>query len=450
MKYLKFLIIMVAFCMASCENELDIEPQQSISGGSATETAENVEALLLGAYDAARGNASTPIDGSYDGDMANIAVLFGNTDQVDWNGTFSGLRDIFSKQMINTNGDALAVWGDAYFMFGATNTVLANLDKFEDQDLRDQIEGEAKFLRGIGYFDLARLFGQQYNAGGGNTQLGVPIVLDPPSIDGRAIPRNTVEEVYAQVIQDLTDAYNNLPVDNGNRADRYAAQAVLARVYLQQGNFAAARDAADDVLQNSGHTLMPDFNSVFDTDDNTAETIFSWIITTQEGGNAQVLHFATQDLGGRGGDISINQAYLDKFDSDLDERKNYTYEGNGFVLSSKFVRQFANTEHIRIAEMHLIRAECNFRLGTSVGLAPLDEINALRGRSSAPALGALTLDLILNERELELGFEGFVLHDYKRTQRDIGGLPYNDNRLVFPIPQSARDRNDLLDQNPGY
>jgi len=100
--------------------------------------------------------------------------------------------------------------------------------------------------------------------------------------------------------------------------------------------------------------------------------------------------------------------------------------------------------------MHLIRAESNFREGTSLGLNPLVEINTLRARSSAPALGALTLDLILNERELELGLEGFVLHDYKRTQRDVGGMPYNDNKLIFPIPQSARDRNPLLSQNPDY
>lgn len=435
------MIVLCSFCIVACESELDIEPQQSVSEDVATETADNVEAVLVGAYDTGRAN--------YDGDIANIAVLFGNTDQTDWNGTFDNLRDIYLKQMVNNNGSATTIYGNYYLLFGDVNTVLANLDKFTDTDRKDRVEGEAKFLRGLAYFDMVRLFGQQYNSAGGNTQAAVPIVLDPPNID-REVPRNTVEEVYAQVINDLTDAYNLLPDTNGNRADKYAAQAVLARVYLQQGNYSAARDAAHDVIQNSGHSLMPTYSAVFDSDNNTAETVFSWVVTTQEGANLHVTHFATEALGGRGGDISITPEYLSKFDSPLDERGNFYYTADGLTLSSKYVRQYANTEQMRLAEMHLIRAECNFREGTALGLDPLVEINTLRARSSAPALGALTLDLILNERELELGFEGFVLHDYKRTQRNIGGLPYNDNKLIFPIPQSAIDRNPLLTQNPDY
>ncbi|WP_109098647.1 RagB/SusD family nutrient uptake outer membrane protein [Aquimarina sp. AU58] len=449
MKFLKFLILIVIFSNISCENELDIEPQQSVSTEVATATAANIEAILTGAYDSARSGDPTFGGGNYDGDLANIAVLYGNTDQIEWNGTFANLRELFNKELDNVNGSANGMWRDAYLLFGAVNTVLANLDKFEDEDQKNRVEGEAMFLRGLAYFDIIRLYGQQYNAGGGNTQPGVPIVLDPPSLE-RLVPRNSVEEVYTQIVQDLTSAYSKLPDTNGDRADKYAAQAVLARVYLQQGNYAAARDAADDVIQNSGHSLMPDFNAVFDSDDNTAESIFSFVVTNQEGANRQVQHFASEALGGRGGDISIAQAYIDKFDSAADERRNYTYTDGGLTLSSKFVRQFANTQQIRLAEMHLIRAECNFRESTTIGQAPLAEINALRARSSAPALGVLTIDLILNERELELGFEGFVLHDYKRTQRNIGGLPYNDNKLVFPVPQQARDRNDLLEQNPGY
>lgn len=451
MKFLKYIIVLVfSIAFVACENELDLEPQQSVSTGVATATADNVEAILLGAYDLARGNANTN-GNNFGGDLANIAVLFGNTDQVDWNGTFDNLRDVYFKQMVDNNGSALSLYSDSYLVIGALNTALANLDKFEDPDRKDKVEGEAKFMRGLIYFEMVRLFGQQYSAGGGNTQLGVPIVLDPPTIEGRQIPRNTVEEVYTQVISDLNDAYNKLPTNNGNRADKYAAKAILARVYLQQGNYGAARDAADDVLQNSGHSLMPNFNAVFDTDDNSAETLFSWIVTTQEGSNWQVIHFATEDLGGRDGDISITQSYLDKFDSDLDERRNYNYlSDTDLLLSFKHARQYANTQQVRIAEMHLIRIECNFREGTSVGLDPLVEINTLRARSSAPDLGALTLNLVLNERELELGFEGHVLHDYKRTQRNIGGLPYDDNNLIFPIPQSAIDRNPILEQNPGY
>lgn len=458
MKQIKlFSILCFSMMILSCEKELDLEPQQSISIDAATATPENINSILLAAYDIGRNtspdNVAPLYNGNYSGELNIVSELLGNTDQVSWNGTFTNLSDIASKALINDNLSALNIYNDSYAIMGHVNTVLDNLDKFDDAAERNRVEGEAKFLRGLVYFDMVKLYGQQYASGGGNSQLGVPIILTPPDVSIR-IPRNTVEEVYAQVIEDLSDAYSKLPDTNGARADKYAAQAMLARVYLQQGNFAAARDAADDVLQNSGHALTATFAEAFDTDDNTVETLFSWVITNQEGTNLTNTHYATEALGGRGGDIAITQNYLDKFDSDADERKNFTYPGEGvstgLTLTSKHTRQFANATPVRIAEMHLIRAECNFRLGSSVGLAPLDEINALRARSSAPALGALTLDLILLERELELAFEGFTLHDYKRTQRDIGGLPYDDNKLVFPIPQSARDRNPLLEQNPGY
>lgn len=442
MRYFKFLTtITFSLCIVACGGQLDIEPQQSVSIAVATENAANVEAILISAYVSGRFN--------YNGDLANVAVLLGNTDQVGWNGTFTNLSDIYSKQMTNSNGSAATIYGNGYLLFADANTVLANLDKFEDQDRKDRIEGEALFLRGLGYFDMARLFGQQYNAGGGNTQPAVPIVLDPPDGD-RKIPRNTVEEVYTQAISDLTAAYNKLPASNGTQADKYAAQAILARVYLQQGNYVAARDAAHDVIENSGHSLESSFSNVFGSDDNTDETIFSWVVTTQESSNAQVTHFASEELGGRGGDIFISQDYIDKFDSDLDKRKEFNYTDGGSTLSSKFTKQFANAEQVRLAEMYLIRAECNFREGESTGAAPLIDINTIRARSSAPALATLTLDLILTERELELGFEGFALHDYKRTQRNIGSLAFNHNKLIFPIPRSARDRNSLLSQNDGY
>lgn len=101
--------------------------------------------------------------------------------------------------------------------------------------------------------------------------------------------------------------------------------------------------------------------------------------------------------------------------------------------------------------MYLIRAEANFRLGTEVGSTPLQDINKIRARANANLYSApLTLNQILLERELELAFEGFLIHDLKRTKRSVGSLAYDDNALVFPIPQREIDVNDLLVQNPGY
>ena len=146
------------------------------------------------------------------------------------------------------------LWGNSYRSINLCNIVLENLDLIEDLGERALLEGEAKFMRGLLYFEMVRYFALPYELGGNNSQLGLPLVFDAVTdVSQLTYPsRNTVEEVYSQVLSDLQDAYTLLPPDNGFRADAYAAQAVLARVYLQQGNFAAARDAADDVLQNSG------------------------------------------------------------------------------------------------------------------------------------------------------------------------------------------------------
>ena len=115
MKYLRFLTIIVSLCMISCESELDILPQQSIAEGPATATPDNIEAILIGAYDTAGGDANGLLDdGNYDGDLANISVLFGNTDQVDWNGTFANLRDVYFKQMVNNNTGATTAYGNFF------------------------------------------------------------------------------------------------------------------------------------------------------------------------------------------------------------------------------------------------------------------------------------------------------------------------------------------------
>jgi hypothetical protein len=118
----------------------------------------------------------------------------------------------------------------------------------------------------------------------------------------------------------------------------------------------------------------------------------------------------------------------------------------------KFTNQFGNLIIFRIGEMHLIRAESNFRQNTVIGLPPLTEINALRERSTAgPLVAPLTLASFATERNLELAFEqGFILHDAKRTQTSIGSRAWNANELVFPIPQTEMDTNPLMVQNAGY
>jgi hypothetical protein len=103
--------------------------------------------------------------------------------------------------------------------------------------------------------------------------------------------------------------------------------------------------------------------------------------------------------------------------------------------------------------MYLIRAEANFRLLPAApvgGITPLADINRIRNRAGLTGLATATLANILNERKLELAFEGFNLHDIKRLQGAVGSLAWNSPKLIFPIPDREIRVNKNLVQNTGY
>ncbi len=438
-------VFSIFLLLLACENELEINPTNNLPGELAFSSEANISAILIGAYDEA-GQAA-----SYGGDLQIFTDLLGASNQVFWLGTFQAFRQAFQKNIFIDNGFVDDIWSNAYETINQANLVIDNLETVTSSpEEKNRIEGEAKFLRALNYLDLVRNYGSSYVAGQSNTQPGVPLrlvgIVD--YAESQEIARSSVEEVYNQIIADATDAYNLLPSSNGFYADRYAAQALLARTFFQQGDYAAARDAANDVLLNSGHSLVSSgFAGAFNNDTDSSEDIFAFQVTSQTGSHTLTNHYASEGDGGRGGDIVIEDTYLALFDDPNDERRNFTYinPDNDRRLTLKYTNQFANISIFRIAEMHLIRLESNFRVGTSIGLAPLDEINALRARSSAAALsGPLTLDLIFNERQLEMAFEGFILNDSKRTQRSVGSIPWNDDSLILPIPQSEIDTNPLI------
>lgn len=439
-------VLSIVLLLLGCENELEINPTDNLPGELAFTSEANIAAILVGTYDEA-GQAAT-----YGGDLQIFTDLLGTSDQVFWLGTFQAFRQAFQKNIFVDNGFVDDIWSNAYETINQANLVIDNLEIVTSSpEEKDRIEGEAKFLRALNYLDLVRNFGSPYIAGQVNAQLGVPLrlvgIVDYSQ--DLAMARSTVEEVYTQVIEDATDAYNLLPGTNSFYADKYAAQALLARTYFQQGDYEAARDAANDVIENSGHSLVTSgFAGAFNNDEDSSEDIFAFQVTSQTGSHDLTVHYASEGDGGRGGDIEIEDAYLALFDDPNDERGNFTYinPDNDRRLTLKYTNQFANISIFRMAEMHLIRLESNFREGTSVGLDPLTEINTLRDRSgAAPLLGPLTLDLIFNERQLELAFEGFILNDIKRTQRSVGTIPWNDESLLLPIPQSELDTNPLID-----
>lgn len=449
------LAIFTAF-LVSCENQLEIDPRQREDAAITLTTEKGVSDILTGTYAIL---ATGDIYGGRTQVSAELLAQTGVTTTTDfrWRGTFADFRQMYTKTMTVNNGLVNEIWERSYEAINSANIVIDNIDLVQDPDKAKTMVAEAKFIKSLLYFDLVRLFAKPYDASiGANNQLGV--VIRPNAIyDYNAdlsAERSTVEQVYNLVISDLNQAYADLPEDNGFYANKYAAKALLARVYLQKQDYPAALSAANEVIQMSGAQLSPTFKEAFNHDVNQIEDIFAIQITKQTGDNQMVNHYGSEDVGGRGGDIEIRNTFLNKFDDPNDERRNFNYinSDNGRRLTSKYTSEFGDVSIIRLAEMILIRAECNSRLSSSVGATPLDDINALRTRAKATTFSTVTLNDILRERLLELAAEGFAIHDIKRTKSTIPTTTFawNSDLLVFPIPLNETDYNKKITQNPGY
>lgn len=432
--------------LTACENLLDPKPHQYISDEISLDSDQNVKKVLTGAY------SQFDDPAIYGGCILRNSELLGADDECLWTGVYAGPRQIFKKQMDASNEDVTSLWLESYEVINIANNVLSALDVVNEAD-RERVEGEALFLRSLIFFDLVRFYALQYRFGEVNSQYGIPLVLNPSSGgDGTSNKgRNTVEDVYNQIITDLTSAVAGLPVENGVYADRGAANALLARVYLQKGDYAKARDAANAVIISGKYELLPLYKDVFNNDENSTEDIFATQITPQDYRSSMTEFFSTPEFGGRDGDIEILVGHLSLY-SPGDQRRNLFYNGSGGMRSGKWNNLYGVVNLIRLAEMYLIRAECNIRLETNDGDTPLNDYNAVHVRAGLQPATAVTLDDILLERRLELSFEGFRIHDQRRLHQDVGILPYDDPSLVFPVPAREISANPAIagQQNEGY
>ncbi|MDJ0363546.1 RagB/SusD family nutrient uptake outer membrane protein [Hymenobacter sp. H14-R3] len=497
-------VLALGLSLAGCKDALDIAPLQSIDAATGYNTSQKVAAAVVGAY-ARLDNARL-----YGSDLVLVPELLAGDGYVNWDGSFQNYRQIRAHTQIATLSNAEGIWTQAYAAINQCNLVLANLDVVTDPGQKSQYEGEVSFIRGTMYFELVRLYAQQYQAGGANAQPGVPINLVPVTTTEQAdikLARSTVQEVYAQVIKDLQNAITKLPAQNVSRASKYSAEAMLARVYLQQGNYAAARTAANDVITNSGSTLVGSVAAVF-ANRNSAESLFEIQQNDQNNAGTSNDGLATYFAGyspngdqtvlyGRG-DVSIrgivapdpfySKSYYDRFTGfaalydSLDVRGPdtlsaittkkliYRSDGNnrsGRLRTLKWRTYGQNIPVVRLAEMYLIRAEGDVRAGNTASATR--DVNTIRARSGATPYQAATLDIVLRERQLELAFEGFRIHDLRRTNRiviaaiaakpataDAPATPAvpavlaSDQRFILPIPQREINNNSLLTQNAGY
>lgn len=441
-----FAIFTLLLLAASCEKKLDLLPQQSLDESVALTSDANVKIVMVGAYSIMRSSAI------YGGCILRNSELSGADGEISWQGTYNGPREIYNHQLIAANGDITGQWLSSYQCINICNNVLSALSVVHPDD-RGKVEGEALFLRSMMYFDLVRFYAKPYEPNVANTQLGVPLVLSATHgvSSENQVGRNTVDEVYSKVITDLERAANLLPDENGYYATSGAANALLARVYLQKGDYANARDAADKVISSGKYMLTETYAKAFNNEAYSSEDIFSTKFVAADGINQMTEFWSTTEYGGRDGDIEIMQKHLDLYQAD-DQRLALFWIGNDGWRSGKWNTMYGIVNLFRLAEMYLIRAECNQRLGTEVGDTPVNDYNQTHVRAGLTAKTSVTLDDILLERRLELAHEGFKLHDMKRLKLSVGTLPYNDPKLVYPIPAREIAANPALkdQQNETY
>lgn len=447
-------LVFLIFIAIGCNKKLDISPQNSLTPDQIT-TAEDVTALVFGAY-------STLQNANAYGEMYNtIPELLFNEGDILWAGTFAQYRDLENKEQTAANGIVYQSWANSYQTILAVNLAIKNINLLEEDD-KPSIEGESRFIRGLVYLQLVNMFAKPYSFGNTASNPGVPLILEPiagydPQRDKR--PRASVEEVYTQIISDLTFAEANLPLEADDyRASKGAAQAVLARVYLAQEKYAEAAAAANEVIESGVYELTPSYDAAFNNVASSTEDVFAIQQTSQSNSGTSnfgmIAFYSTYPVGR--GEIQVTEEYLERFEA-TDERGQFAYEGESIsgspgFLTTKWSEPYRAIPVIRLAEMYLTRAEANLRSGVAqVGPnSPVQDVNVVRARAGASPYAVLTAEDVVNERFLELAFEGDRFLTMKRLKMDVGSIPYDDPILILPIPQRETDLGNALPQNEGY
>jgi len=461
------LTVTFAIATSSCRKQLFQDPVNSLSPSSAFASADRAEKASVGMYDQLQ-NANF---------LGGRVLIYADSRGIDMNppSYFAPLPTFVNETATEITFTAPA-WAGAYRTIGEANLFLANVAGATGVTAAkiNQYTGEAKFIRSLCYFYLVNLWAQPYNFTAGATHPGVPLVLtssSSPFDASNAIPRATVAAVYNQMEADLLDAENKLPLNYGDpafsdvaRATKGAARALLARLYLYKGDYAKANTYADKIINTAApdnYTLNSDPLTTYRTF-TTRESIFSVAMNGADNpntNNALGQHYNPT----KRGDIQLSSDFIGLMDITKDLRyKNLVTTSGSAYYSIKYLNTNDWVPVLRYAEVLLIKAEALANLNATAVADPVATalINQVRARSQAAPVAPVTkadqITAILNERRIELAFEGQAEFDFLRTGRGIPAhgaataQAYGSNYVVLAIPKYDTDKNPNLVQNPGY
>lgn len=474
------------FLTSACTNYVDYEAVENyeITADAYFQSSSDYEAAVIGTYD--------PLQWMYlnvlIGDIASDNSLSGGESATD----VIGLQEIDDYNLNPNNDNLTSIWTWLYEGVNRANYLEENKNKL-DFDKKTELYGEVYFLRAYYYFELVKFFGD------------VPLFTERrlTASDSRTLQRVPKADVYAQIEADLKNAINALPTSQAQkgRATKYAAEALLGKVYLFENKF----DESAAMLENliGVFSLVPDYGSQFlKTGENGQESVFEVQYTNTSNwydwgyvpqgteGNFGVIHNGPRAYSGpvyasgwsfniptqalynsyEAGDTRRDATILNMTQWSVDTGASYTpgYKDTGF-FNKKYIPRAGesgaqtelnylnNYRAIRYADVLLMAAEANNRKSIPDDAKAQNYLNQVRSRAfgdsnhNVTLTGAnLTIE-IWKERNFELAMEGHRFFDLVRTGQaasKINGFVTGKNE-VFPIPQQEVDISGLT-QNPGY
>jgi starch-binding outer membrane protein, SusD/RagB family len=480
------IVILSTFLITSCEDYVDVEPLQTLDAENFFKSKSDYDRALIGGYDLLQTSYLT----LWLGEIASDNSIAGGESVTD----SEGLHQIDNMTHGGQNSELRSLWRFMYSGITRVNYLFENKSKLEFEG-KEELYGEAHFLRAYYYSELVKVFGD------------VPLIVDHrlASSDAAVTDRSPASEVYAQIETDLLAAISVLDwnASETGRITKGAALALLGKVYLYQNKFSEAAGTLDQVINEGPYDLFADFNTLFLlANEDSDESVFDIQYVGSEGGgygcfvclegfvavgfhgirgyegptygDGNSYNLPTQDLV----DAFGNDPRLDASVLDIEALKNtdpgnikYTTGAGGHTgyYNNKYIKRKnelgppdddltspLNHHVIRFADVLLMAAEAHNRKAS-----PNDEqarvyLNRVRDRVDLDPValsgGALT-EAIWNERRLELAGEGQRFFDLVRTGKaaqEIEGFIAGTHE-VFPIPQDEIDLTGAgWEQNNGY
>jgi len=478
-KIITFALSLILF--SSCEDDLIVEPKDSLNEIDFLNNPNNAIILVNGVYNK-----------QLDYEMYSFSWIGITSITADDADKGSSLSDTGSDKhkMDNLTFDATdisfrEIWQGRFEGIGRANNALFYLEQLQiPENLKKRLIAECKFLRALFYFDLVRCFG------------GVPVVTVKIDINNSDLinqvvyTRKSKQETYAQIEIDLLAAIQDLPLkgqyglNDLGRASQGAAQALLAKVYLYQNKMQEAFEMSGNVIGSGQYGLLLNYEDVWrEVGENKVESIYE--IQGSPGNSVRAYSYVqaprgTPDLGWgfNTPSLSLVNAYepndsrkaatilfsnvnlWDGFPASpgwSNPRYNYKSYHSSIQESWNGDREVPgkNIRIIKYSDILLIRAEAALSMGNTS--EALDKVNLLRVRAGLLPLTGITMDQLLNERRLEMAMEHERWFDLVRTGKALSAMAANGKTFmpgkheVFPIPQNEIILSGgLIMQNAGY